>query len=208
MVVGQVGVARMDEPLPGGCILAGGRSRRFGSDKARALLEGEPLIKRLAEQLRPVTASVTVVADRAERYADLGLKTVADREPGQGPMGGLLRALEEPGPAWKLVVSCDLLELRRHWVTRLLEARQAGVGAVAFVEGGQGGRWQPFPGLYHRDLAARLRDSLREGRRAMQRMLEEVGAVAVALPSDWPVTVQANSPAELARFAKRRRRGV
>ena len=58
-------------------ILAGGRSVRFGSDKARALVEGEPLIRRVADGLAQVTGSITAVAQQADAYADLGVKHVA-----------------------------------------------------------------------------------------------------------------------------------
>lgn len=67
-------------------ILAGGRSSRFGSDKARAALHGRPMIVRIAELLRPVAESMIVVAEQSDKYADLGLLTIADAIPGQGPL--------------------------------------------------------------------------------------------------------------------------
>ncbi len=53
-------------------ILAGGKSRRFGSDKARAEAKGVAVIVRVAEALASIAGTVTVVADRAGRYDDLG----------------------------------------------------------------------------------------------------------------------------------------
>ena len=54
-------------------ILAGGRSRRFGRDKARATTGGAALVVRLAELLTPVAQSITVIAGRPGAYDDLGL---------------------------------------------------------------------------------------------------------------------------------------
>ena len=94
-------------------ILAGGRSSRFGSDKARALLDGEPLVARLARQIEPVARRVTVVAEAADTYADLGLRTIADRRPGLGPLAGLEAALlDATNPPkstadWLILLSCD-----------------------------------------------------------------------------------------------------
>ena len=48
-------------------ILSGGRSSRFGSDKARALAAGKPLILHAADTVAPVAASITVVADRPDK---------------------------------------------------------------------------------------------------------------------------------------------
>ncbi|WP_239804780.1 molybdenum cofactor guanylyltransferase [Croceicoccus hydrothermalis] len=72
-----------------GCVLAGGQSRRFGSDKALALLDGETLIDRAVRQLRAWCGDV-VVAGRVEAPAT----TVADWPAADmGPLGGLAGAL-------------------------------------------------------------------------------------------------------------------
>src|SRR3954452_12325135 len=91
-------------------VLAGGKSSRFGSDKARALIDGTPLIRILADRLSPFASSLTVVAEVAGKYDDLGLKTIADQVPGLGPMGGLKTILgslpENSRSPWFLLVSC------------------------------------------------------------------------------------------------------
>src|SRR5690242_19973966 len=53
------------QPDPG-AVIAGGRSSRFGSDKAEALLDGMPLVEHAAAALKPpVDAMVLVGRDRA-----------------------------------------------------------------------------------------------------------------------------------------------
>ena len=69
-------------------VLAGGRSRRFGTDKARACINGQPLVQRIADHLLPEAKGVCVVADRADKYADLGLATLADPFPPGAPSTG------------------------------------------------------------------------------------------------------------------------
>ena len=79
-------------------ILAGGKSSRFGNphdDKALAEINNTPLILRLAEQLQPIANPLTIVADRADKYQHLGLNTIADHQPGLGPLAGLHRARSE-----------------------------------------------------------------------------------------------------------------
>lgn len=188
-------------PLPA-YLLAGGQSRRFGSDKARATVEGVPLIVRLAEQLRPIADSITVIADKAGRYADLGLTTIGDIHPGQGPVAGLHTALHHADAPWLLLVSCDLLELRPHWLEALWHARTDGAHtqAVAFHEQ----HWQPFPGLYHQSLLAAVERRLAAGDLRMQRLLD-VTASAVSLPSDWPAVAQVNTPEALVKAIHEKR---
>lgn len=91
-------------------ILAGGRSSRFGSDKARAELGGRPLVRRIADALAPVADPVRVVAGPPGGYADLGFVTIADRRPDLRPLAGLEMALLDRqqlcGTGWLILCSC------------------------------------------------------------------------------------------------------
>jgi molybdopterin-guanine dinucleotide biosynthesis protein A len=75
-----------------GFVLAGGGSTRFGRDKALVEIGGETLLARLCTALRRVTPDVTIVGSR-EKYGGLGFACVADRWPGEGPLGGIITAL-------------------------------------------------------------------------------------------------------------------
>jgi molybdopterin-guanine dinucleotide biosynthesis protein A len=177
-------------------ILAGGSAQRFGSDKARAVLLGEPLLRHVAAGLEPIAARVTVVADRADRYADLGFRTLADETPDLGPLGGLSSALLDlrAGEDWLLLAPCDVVGVRLEWLQLLLSARRAGAGAVAF----RGEVWQPLPGLYHRAAAAAVRERIASGRRSLWGLMGLVDAEAVPLPAEWQAEVgQINTPEEL-----------
>ncbi len=176
-------------------ILAGGRSSRFGSDKARALLRGQPLIVRLAQR---VTGPVTVVAKRS--YEDLGLRTIPDIHPDRGPLAGLYAALRDCHEDWLLLLSCDLLELRPQWIDRLTRCATDDVRAVAF----RNDHWHPMPGLYHRDLLPGVEARLARSELALQRLLD---AHAVAVPLDFPLA-QANTTDDLRRFEQARERSV
>ncbi len=178
-------------------ILAGGKSRRFGSDKALATWRGVPLIQRLARQLAPASSAVVAVAERADKYTDLGLPTIGDRVPNRGPLGGLLTVFEHaPEDAWCLVVTCDQVVLEAHWIAALAASRGT-CRAVAFREAE---RWHPFPGFFRASLRSEARDAVAAERLSVQRFLDAVDAWGVPLPDDWPPLVQANTPDDLARF--------
>ena len=81
-----------------GVVLAGGASSRMGADKAFIEIEGEPMVVRAVGALRAAGAEpALVVGGDAARLGALGLDAVADRYPGQGPLGGVLTALGAPG---------------------------------------------------------------------------------------------------------------
>lgn len=184
-------------------ILAGGHSRRFGSDKARVHVEGEPLLARVARDLAGVASRVAVVADAQGAYDDLGLRTIADARPGQGPMGGLERALGDlaPGEDWLLLAPCDLLGIASSWLETLLAARGPQSGVVAF----RGARWEPMPALYHAGLVDSVRDRLAAGERSLWRLIEAADPVALPHPPGWERAVQVNTPGDLERYVRQPR---
>ncbi len=178
-------------------ILAGGKSSRFGSDKARALLDGVPLIRRTADALRPVVTDIIVVAERSEKYADLGLRTIADARPGLGPLGGLATAmadrLERGGAGWLLLTSCDLAEPRADWVQTLLKWATPDRRAVLF----RGERLEPLLALYHTDLLPLADEHLSLAKGALWRLVEAAVHVVMPLPVGHQRLPQVNTPGEL-----------
>ncbi len=181
-------------------ILAGGRSSRFGSDKARAVLDGESLILRVARILAPVAASVSVVADRAGKYDDLGLRTIADAAPGLGPLAGLATALTDMGHAkWLMLCSCDAVVLKAEWLAALLASRADTVDAIAY----RGAKWQPMPALFAASSLSRVQTQLHTDKRSMQRLLDDLATVALPMPAEWPERWQVNSPGDLDAFGHR-----
>lgn len=176
-------------------ILAGGRSSRFGSDKARAIINDQPLICHVASLLKHIATELTVVADCADKYADLGLRTIADRRPGLGPLAGLDTALHDlsASSGWLLICSCDAIVLRRSWLDQLLTAPAAGYNAVAFKDQ----HWQPMPALYHTRARPTVAKHLADNDRSMQSLLNQLSAHARPLPTDWTDHWQVNTPDEL-----------
>src|SRR5439155_11303045 len=69
--------------------LAGGRSERFGCDKALALFRGAPLLAAVVDALRAEFAEVLVVAKRAEPYGGLGARVILDRSALYTPLSGV-----------------------------------------------------------------------------------------------------------------------
>jgi molybdopterin-guanine dinucleotide biosynthesis protein A len=178
-------------------VLAGGRSRRFGSEKARALVAGQPLVRAAMRPLEPLASCVTVIGRHPGQYADLGLETIGDAVPDRGPLGGLHRALQHLNASsdpWLLLAPCDVIGLRTCWVRELLDAASCPVvQAVAY----RGRRWQPLPALYHRTLLDEVEQRVRAGRSSLWRLIQAVPHRALPLPASWGRVVQVNAPADL-----------
>ncbi len=165
-------------------ILAGGASRRFGSDKARALRHGKPLVVGVAEALATAVGQTAVVASRDGQYDDLGLHTIGDEVPSLGPLGGLVTALSDlagRGGEWMLLAACDLIDPDPQWVSRLSRAAAPDRPSVFRGAGG----WEPVFGLYPASLLDGARRSLQGDDRSMQALLDREEAVAVPVPAAY-----------------------
>ena len=93
-----------------GAILAGGKSKRFGSDKAVALIDGTPFIEHVHAALEPQVDAIVVCGRRWRDWPSLADLPAAD----QGPLGGLNAALayaREHGFEWVMTVPVDTFPL-------------------------------------------------------------------------------------------------
>jgi molybdopterin-guanine dinucleotide biosynthesis protein A len=121
-------------------VLAGGKSTRFGRDKALELLAGEPLITRVLSRLSGVTDESVVVVNDERRWDELpppeGTIVAVDAYPGGGSLGGIFSGLRAASAEWSLVVACDMPFLNPRLLSRMLELR-AGHDVVAPVIDGR-----------------------------------------------------------------------
>lgn len=170
-----------------GAVLAGGKSTRFGSDKALAELDGETLLIRAVDMLSGWCEKVVVVG-REEAPAP----TLPDRpRPGMGPLGGIAAALYDArDEGYELVLTCgvDSLDLPEE-LPELLSPAPAYLADQPVV-----GLWpvsaiKPLEAILHGD-----------GRHSMLAFAEAIGARAVQLDS---ATININTPADLAAVEKR-----
>jgi molybdenum cofactor guanylyltransferase len=166
-------------------LLAGGRSRRFGSDKARVLVEGIPLIRFLANDLERLGWRVAVVAQRVSDYDDLGLRVAADIHADGGPLAGLLTALADchsSSEFYGLIVNCDLIPRSWDWLGSMEQRWRDSPSSIVVLRSDP---FMPMPGLYATailDVATRL---WQEGKRSLRDVHEELRGSIAAL--DWPV---------------------
>ncbi len=157
-------------------ILAGGRARRLGGvHKPLLELGGETILSRELAVLSP-RASRVLLSTNDSALGDLGVDTVADATPGQGPLGGIAAAMRAATTPWLLVVAGDLPLLSGAVLELLLARAGEEVDAVApFV-----GDWpEPLCALYATGALVELDRRLAAGQLKVARLLTD-GALRVA----------------------------
>lgn len=199
-------------------ILAGGQSSRFGSNKALVQSDGQPHVLRLADALRSDGWSVTVVARTLDSYADLSLPVIADHEPDQGPVAGVLATLQdfrlrlsaqdhfEESMPYALLLPCDLWKWNPSWTEGFLKETsdclednypKAVQLRIASVRGSNqvrnGEAFTPFPCWLHEDLYGVVQDAWDAGERSLRAVFARFESQVA-----W-VSIQGNDEAMIPR---------
>ncbi|BBM73781.1 molybdenum cofactor guanylyltransferase [Rhodothermus marinus] len=179
-------------------LLAGGRSRRFGTDKARAVVGGVPMLRRIYETACALTPHVllSVRAD-GDFYLDLvplEVPRLLDPVPDAGPLAGLVAGLRAAQTPWLLALACDLPFLTDDTLRQLLAARSPETAAVVPVT--PDGHRQPLCALYHVDVLRPVAEAwLAAGRHALQALLDRLSVTTLPVP-DAPLR-NVNTPDDL-----------
>lgn len=190
-----------------GLILAGGRSLRFGSEKAGVHLDGAPLLihahRRLAPHCRIIGVSAPRLSEAARLAAGMGAPLVRDppNAPG-GPLSGLAAGLawaQREGEDLLLVVPCDTPLLPHDLAPRLLAAVEGHDAAVARSPDGV----QPLCAVWRTTLLEPILTSLTHGDHpAVRTILREADAVEVDFP-DAADFLNVNTQEDLAEAQRR-----
>lgn len=167
-----------------GAILAGGRSTRFGTDKANALLAGKPLLDHVIHAMRGQVQSLIVCGRPWPGITDVSDWPKRDK----GPLGGLCAALRYAaanGYQMVLTAGCDVLPVPSNLGQMLGPA-------PAVVQG------QPLFGLWPSSLAPKLARLLETGsNRSMRNWVTITSARSVAVGQ---TLFNLNTPADLQAY--------
>lgn len=104
-----------------GVVLAGGKSSRFGSNKALCRFGNQDFLSHSIDLLRNFTTEV-IISGYYPEYLDKEITVLEDEYLGIGPLGGIYTALKQSSTTWILVVTCDMPLISQAVITKLLQA--------------------------------------------------------------------------------------
>jgi len=200
-------------------IVAGGSSRRMGTDKLLLPVPPKeiPLVRLVAERLLPLATNVIVIANdpgvcaavgslaqEAVRHGQDGMHAgtvvscLQDDTPGEGPLGGLATGLRRID-GWALTVAGDMPFISAACCRFLIGRTGMGCDAVVPVVDGQS---QPLHAVYSRRCLPSVEKAMAAGKRRMDSFWNEVRVRFIpeeqlrAYDSDLLTFTNVNTPAE------------
>lgn len=166
----------------------------MGTDKALLTIADRPQARRVADALVAAGADRVVAVGGAEDdLAALGLEVVADAHPGEGPLGGILTAIDALADHEVVVVlACDLVTPDPEAVATVVAA----LGAADVAAPERAGRLELLHAAYHRRARPHLAAAFAAGERAVHRACRGLTVVAVPGLADHALA-DADRPEEL-----------
>jgi len=154
-----------------GVVLAGGKSVRFGANKALQQFRGKRLIEHAIDLLRPFCDDLLVVANDLGPYFGLDIALAQDIIAHQGPLGGIYTALLFSPCEWIFARATDMPFLVPGLAAAMLAAREGFDAVVPRA----GDFYEPLMALYHRRCCPAIADFLeREGERKITNFYKKI----------------------------------
>lgn len=91
-----------------GVVLAGGKSRRMGRDKALLPIDGVPFISRILSTMREEFPDLIISAGEGDSYEQFRCRVAHDLFPDSGPLGGIHAALLATRADSIFITTCDM----------------------------------------------------------------------------------------------------
>ena len=140
-------------------ILAGGKSARMKENKPLLPVQGIPLIQKVARNLEPHFQEILISAQAREMFAFLPYRVILDKEPGQGPLMGILSGLAASANPTCFMIACDIPEIDAAFLQRMMSYTYQ-YEIVVPVAGE--GKFEPLFAFYHKGLIPRIEDLLKQ----------------------------------------------
>jgi molybdopterin-guanine dinucleotide biosynthesis protein A len=153
-----------------GIILAGGASRRMGTDKAFLEVNGKPLIEHILAVFSSLFARTIVVTNTPERYRGYAVEITSDALPISGPLTGIYSGLLKSSDEYNFVAACDMPFLNPRLITYMGEIAAGHDAVVPQFDG----FLEPLHAVYRRGLLSRMESHIKKQDRRIRGIFDHI----------------------------------
>ena len=170
-----------------GIILAGGKSKRMGTDKGMLHLNGKPFITHIYEAMKPIFGDNIVVVSSNTDYDTFGYNRIEDLILDKGPVGGLYTALKQSKTKFNLVLSVDVPLVSTELLQWLVDNHDDSY-LVTQVQAGE--KVSSLVAVYDRALRTLLGEHLAGNQLKLRDVIAEVNPQTLTVPKKWSSQLQ------------------
>jgi len=186
-----------------GVLLAGGKSRRMGYDKACIEVAGQSLISKSLDLLCRYFATVLISGDRPD-LAQPDIPAIADIYPGSA-LGGLYTGLRAARTDWIFVAPCDMPYPDSQILELLVNHRRGFDAIVPRIPEG----YEPVFALYHKNCLKHMEEMLQQGQYRIYDFYQRININYLdwqQMPDGWERSLlNINTPEQLDKLRKEQR---
>lgn len=180
-------------------ILAGGKSRRMGTDKAELGIDGKSFVSYLAGKLYKMGIKDILLSGYEKPVEHT--RFVPDIMPGCGPLAGIHAGLCEAGTPHVLVLPADNPLIPVTFIKQLCEAHEAREDRTTGITAAEcGGRIQPLTAVYEKSLAGACSELISSGRLSVMSLFDAAGYTTVHFDGDEMYIRGCNTPEEYTAY--------
>ena len=161
-------------------VLAGGKSKRMGKEKALLHIGEKTLIEIMIDKLKTLFPNIILSTNSPENFTFLKIRMIEDFYKNVGPLGGIHAGLTESNTEKNFIISCDLPLMSTEMIEYLCNFNSS----KKIVVCKSGDYIEPTFGIYSReileDIEVILNLNLQHGLQAkdisIQNAIEKIGA--------------------------------
>lgn len=185
-------------------ILAGGKSRRMGLNKAFLKYGSTTFIEHQIAMLRNIFDEILLSANDANAYTHLKLPMVSDVLPERGPLSGICAGLSRAKSSHAFVIACDMPFINEKLILYL----QSLIGDYDVVVPQTNRGLEPMHAFYSRNCIQPIYRCLEDGRLRIVDFFSEVNVKIVGetefagLDASLQSLINMNTPDEYKKYCK------
>lgn len=181
-----------------GIILAGGKSRRMGTDKAGLTLKGRTFLEIQVRKLQLLGAADIIISGKPSALS--GTRSVMDLYPDCGPLGGLCSSFPSIRQKYALVLSVDIPLISVSTLKDLLETHLKGDYEATILS--REGRIEPLIAVYNTDTAGLLRELVDSKKLAMMAYIDRLHYQLYSYKGSPKELLNCNFPEDLSMISQ------
>lgn len=155
-------------------ILAGGKSSRFGSNKAQYRLEQKPMLLNVIEKLKPFFNKIYVIGNKEYDYNELeNVEYIVDIIPNKGPLGGLYTGLKATDSEYNYLQACDMPFVCKEYLKYMKSYISKNNQYDAYIPE-KNGYLEPFVGIYRQSIKKEVISLIKEDKLNFDNLFEKI----------------------------------